>query len=227
MLPAMKALLLVAAVVALLLLGRALDVGTWLGAALEWIRGLGPVAPVVFLALYVIACVFLLPGSVLTLGAGAVFGVSRGIAIVWISATLGASAAFLVGRYLVRAWVARTIAANPKLQALDATVTREGWMIVLLMRLSPVIPFNLLNYAFGATRVSLRDYALASAVGMLPGTMMYVYLGSVAGELAAGSARARTPLEWAFYGLGLAATVAVTVYLTRVARTSLSRRAAT
>ena len=222
----MRVLLLVAAAVALLLLGRAVDVGTWLAAALGWIRGLGPVAPVVFLLLYVVACVFLLPGSVLTLGAGAVFGVSRGIVIVWISATLGATAAFLVGRYLVRGWVARTIAANPRLAALDATVTREGRTIVLLMRLSPVIPFNLLNYAFGATRVSLRDYVLASAVGMLPGTAMYVYLGSVAGELAAGSARARTPLEWAFYGVGLVATVAVTVYLTRVARASLSRRAA-
>jgi uncharacterized membrane protein YdjX (TVP38/TMEM64 family) len=123
--------------------------------------------------------------------------------------------------------VARKISANPKLQALDATVTREGWIIVLLMRLSPVIPFNLLNYALGATRVSLRDYVLASAVGMLPGTAMYVYLGSLAGELAAGSARARTPLDWAFYGLGLVATVAVTVYLTRLARATLSRRAAT
>ena len=222
----MRVLLLVAAAVALLLLGRAVDAGTWLAAALGWIRGLGPVAPVVFLLLYVVACVFLLPGSVLTLGAGAVFGVSRGIVIVWISATLGATAAFLVGRYLVRGWVAAKIAANPKLQALDATVTREGRTIVLLMRLSPVVPFNLLNYVFGATRVSLRDYVLASAIGMLPGTAMYVYLGSVAGELAAGSARARTPLEWAFYGVGLAATVAVTVYLTRVARASLSRRAA-
>ena len=222
----MKALLLVVVVVALLVLGRALDAGAWLAVALAWIRGLGPAAPFVFVLLYVIACVLFLPGSVLTLGAGAVFGVTRGIVTVWIAATLGAAAAFLVGRYLVRAWVARRIAASPKLQALDATVTREGWMIVLLMRLSPVVPFNLLNYAFGATRVSLRDYVLGSAVGMLPGTMVYVYLGSVAGELAAGSARARTPLEWAFYGVGLLATVAVTVYLTRVARASLSRRAA-
>jgi uncharacterized membrane protein YdjX (TVP38/TMEM64 family) len=226
MLPGMRALLLVAAVVVLLLLGRALDAGAWLATALAWIRGLGPVAPLVFALLYVIACVLFLPGSVLTLGAGAAFGVPRGVVIVWIAATLGASAAFLVGRYLVRDWVGRTIAANPKLQALDATVAREGWMIVLLMRLSPVIPFNVLNYAFGATRVSLRDYALGSAIGMLPGTLMYVYLGSVAGELAAGSARARTPLEWGFYGVGLVATVAVTVYLTRVARASLSRRTA-
>ena len=222
----MRLVLLIAAAVALLVLARALDAGAWLAAALAWIRGLGPGAPVVFLLIYVIACVLLLPGSVLTLGAGAVFGVAHAFVLVWISATIGATAAFLVGRYLVRDWVARNIAANPKLQALDATVTREGWKIVALMRLSPVIPFNLLNYAFGATRVSLRDYVLASAVGMLPGTAMYVYLGSVAGELAAGSARARTPVEWAFYGVGFLATVVVTVYLTRVARASLARRSA-
>lgn len=222
----MRLILLIAAAVALLVLARALDAGAWLAAALTWIHGLGPVAPLVFLLIYIVACVLLLPGSVLTLGAGAVFGVASGIVIVWISAILGATAAFLVGRYLVRDWVARKIAANPKLQALDTTVTREGWKIVALMRLSPVIPFNLLNYAFGATRVSLRDYVFASAVGMLPGTAMYTYLGSLAGELAGGSARARTPLEWSFYALGLLATVAVTVYLTRVARASLARRAA-
>jgi len=221
----MRLILLIVAAVALLVLARALDAGAWLAAALTWIHGLGPVAPLVFLLIYIVACVLLLPGSVLTLGAGAVFGVAYGFVIVWISATLGATAAFLVGRYLVRDWVTRKIAANPKLQALDTTVTREGWKIVALMRLSPVIPFNLLNYAFGATRVSLRDYVFASAVGMLPGTAMYTYLGSLAGELAGGSARARTPLEWSFYALGLLATVAVTVYLTRVARASLARRA--
>jgi uncharacterized membrane protein YdjX (TVP38/TMEM64 family) len=222
----MRLILLIAAAVALLVLARALDAGAWLASALTWIHGLGPVAPLVFLLIYIVACVLLLPGSVLTLGAGAVFGVAYGIVIVWISAILGATAAFLVGRYLVRDWVARKIAANPKLQLLDTTVTREGWKIVALMRLSPVIPFNLLNYAFGATRVSLRDYVFASAVGMLPGTAMYTYLGSLAGELAGGSARARTPLEWSFYALGLLATVAVTVYLTRVARAGLARRAA-
>lgn len=221
----MRLILLIVAAVALLVLARALDAGAWLAAALTWIHGLGPVAPLVFLLIYIVACVLLLPGSVLTLGAGAVFGVAYGFVIVWISATLGATAAFLVGRYLVRDWVTRKIGANPKLRALDTTVTREGWKIVALMRLSPVIPFNLLNYAFGATRVSLRDYVFASAVGMLPGTAMYTYLGSLAGELAGGSARARTPLEWSFYALGLLATVAVTVYLTRVARASLARRA--
>jgi uncharacterized membrane protein YdjX (TVP38/TMEM64 family) len=222
----MRIVLIAAVLIALFVVGRALDAQTWLAAALEWIRGVGPWAPLIFLLLYIAACVFLLPGSVLTLGAGAVFGLPRGVLIVWVSATLGATAAFLVGRYLVRDWVTRTIASSPKFQAVDAAVAREGWKIVALMRLSPVIPFNLLNYAFGATRVSLRDYVLASALGMLPGTVMYVYLGSVAGEIAAGSARARTPAEWAFYGAGLLATVAVTVYLARLARATLAKRAA-
>ena len=222
----MRIVLVAAVVIALFVVGRALDAQTWLAAALEWIRGLGPWAPLIFLLLYIAACVLLLPGSVLTLGAGAVFGLPRGVLIAWVSATLGATAAFLVGRYLVRDWVTRTIASSPKFQAVDAAVAREGGKIVALMRLSPVVPFNLLNYAFGATRVSLRDYVLASALGMLPGTVMYVYLGSVAGEIAAGPARARTPAEWAFYGAGLLATVAVTVYLARLARATLAKRAA-
>jgi uncharacterized membrane protein YdjX (TVP38/TMEM64 family) len=222
----MRIVLVAAVVIALFVVGRALDAQTWLVAALEWIRSLGPWAPLIFLLLYIAACVLLLPGSVLTLGAGAVFGVTRGFPIVWVSATLGATVAFLVGRYLVRDWVTRTIASSPKFQAVDAAVAREGGRIVALMRLSPVVPFNLLNYAFGATRVSLRDYVLASALGMLPGTVMYVYLGSVAGEIAAGPARARTAAEWAFYGAGLLATVAVTVYLARLARATLAKRAA-
>jgi uncharacterized membrane protein YdjX (TVP38/TMEM64 family) len=143
-----------------------------------------------------------------------------------IAATLGATAAFLVGRYLARDAVARRIEASPRFRALDEAVAGEGWKIVGLARLSPVFPFNVLNYAFGVTRVPLRDFVLASWVGMLPGTVMYVYIGSVAGELATlGAAdRARTPAEWAFYGVGLAATVAVTVVLTRLARRALARR---
>ncbi len=222
----MRIVLIAAAVIALFVLGRALDAPAWLATALDWIRGTGAWAPVVFVILYITACVLLLPGSVLTLGGGAVFGVAHGLLIVWLGATLGATTAFLVGRYLVRGWVERTIAANPKFRAIDTAVTREGWRIVLLMRLSPVIPFNLLNYAFGATRVALREYVVASALGMLPGTLLYVYLGSVAGEIAAGSARTRTPAEWAFYGMGLLATVAVTVYVARVARVALAKRAA-
>ena len=213
-------------VAALLVLAYLLDARAWLLSALEWIRGLGAWGPVAFCALYVLACVLLLPGSVLSLGAGVVFGLAEGIIVVSISATLGATAAFLVGRYVARGWVERTIAANPRFQAIDAAVAREGWKIVALLRLSPVVPFNLLNYAFGATRVRLRDYVIASWAGMQPGVVLYVYLGSLAGDLASGVAtgRTRTAAEWAFYAVGLLATVAVTVYVARVARAALAKR---
>ncbi|MGH7415193.1 MAG: TVP38/TMEM64 family protein [Candidatus Rokuibacteriota bacterium] len=207
---------------------RYFDTPALLTSALDWIRGLGAWGPAVFIVLYVLATVLFLPGSVLTLGAGVVFGVIKGSVIVSISATLGATAAFLVGRYLARGWVARRIEGNARFKAIDAAVAREGWKIVGLTRLSPVFPFNLLNYAFGVTRVSLRDYLLASWIGMMPGTVMYVYLGSLAGDLAALGAgrRARTPAEWGFYVVGLLATVAVTVYVTRLARAALARRVA-
>ena len=212
---------------AVLILARTFDVTARLGAALEVIRGLGPWGPVLFVALYVAATVLFLPGWILTLGAGAVFGLVKGAITVSIAATLGATAAFLVGRHLARDAVARRLEAYPRFAAIDQAVAREGWKIVGLTRLSPIFPFNLLNYAYGITRVSLRDYVLASWIGMMPGTIMYVYVGSVIGDLAAlGQARTRTTAEWALYGVGLVATVVVTVYVTRLARGALARRVA-
>jgi len=223
-----KVALWVAAALAVVVAGRYLDAPALLRAALDWIRDLGPWGPAIFLLLYIAATVLLLPGSVLTLGAGAVFGLVKGAVLVSIAATLGATAAFLVGRYLAREWVAAKVEQYPRFATIDRAVAREGWKIVGLTRLSPVFPFNLLNYAFGLTRVSLRDYFFASWIGMMPGTVMYVYVGSLAGDLAtlgAGS-RARSPAEWALYGVGLLATVAVTVYITRLARQALARRGA-
>lgn len=191
-----------------------------LARGLDWVANLGLWGPVVFLVLYVLACVCFIPGSVLTLGAGALFGVTKGLIMVSISATLGATAAFLVGRYLARDWVARKIEKNPKFRAIDKAVAEEGWKIVLLTRLSPIFPFNLLNYAFGLTRIRLRDYVLASWIGTLPGTILYVYIGS----LAQAGARHTTPAEWALRGVGLLATLAVTVVLTRVAKNALRKR---
>ncbi|RME03124.1 MAG: TVP38/TMEM64 family protein, partial [Deltaproteobacteria bacterium] len=170
-----------------------------------------------------------IPGSLLTLGAGAVFGVVKGTIYVSIGSTLGAVLAFLVGRHLARGWVAEKIAGNEKFEAIDEAVGREGWKIVLLTRLSPIFPFNLLNYAYGVTRVSLRHYFLASWIGMLPGTLMYVYLGSLAGDLAtlgAGTGT-KTPAQWGLTLVGLAATVAVTIYVTRIARRALAEKVGT
>lgn len=214
------------AIVAALLAARYFDAPALLRSALEGIAHLGPWGPALFVLLYVAATVLFLPGSILTLGAGVVFGLVRGAVIVSISATLGATAAFLVGRYVARDWVAAKIEGNAKFKAIDEAVAREGWKIVGLTRLSPVFPFNLLNYAFGLTRVSLWHYVIASWIGMMPGTVMYVYLGSVAGDLAGAGGRAsRTPAEWALYALGLAATIVVTVFVTRLARQALARRA--
>jgi uncharacterized membrane protein YdjX (TVP38/TMEM64 family) len=193
---------------------------------LSWVAGLGAWGFVIYVVIYILACVFFIPGSILTLGAGVLFGVMKGSIIVSIASTLGATCAFLVGRHIARDWVSKKIQSNPNFQAIDEAVAREGWKIVGLTRLSPIFPFNLLNYAYGLTRVSLRDYFFASWVGMMPATVMYVYIGSLAGEIAkiGGEGRSRTPAEWALYIIGLIATAAVTVYITRIARAALRKK---
>lgn len=206
----------------LLAAARYFHVQDLLRQAVGWIGGLGPWGAVLFIAIYVAATVLFIPGSVLTLGAGAVFGVVWGSVIVSIASTLGATCAFLVGRYLARDAIARKIEGNARFAAIDKAVANEGWRIVGLARLSPVFPFTLLNYAFGLTRVSLRDFVLASWIGMMPGTVMYVYLGSLA-QAAAGE-RTRTPGEWALYSVGLLATIIVTVFVTRIAKQALAKR---
>ncbi len=190
------------------------------------LRAMGGWGMVAFVSVYIVACVFLLPGSLLTLGAGAVFGIPVGFALASVSSTLGATASFLVGRFMARDWVARRASANPRFAAIDAAVGREGWRMVGLLRLSPVFPFNLLNYALGLTRVRLRDYVVASWIGMMPGTLLFVWLGAAAGDVAqlAGGHRDRQPVEWVFLGAGLLATVWVSVRVTRVARVALESR---
>jgi uncharacterized membrane protein YdjX (TVP38/TMEM64 family) len=192
--------------------------------ALTWVDSLGSVGAIAFIIIYILATVAFFPGSILTLGAGVVFGLVLGSFYVFIGATIGATVAFLVGRYLARGWVAEKIQGNSKFQAIDEAVGREGLKIVLLTRLSPIFPFNLLNYAYGVTGVSLKDYLLGSA-GMIPGTIMYVYIGSLAGSLATigTSAPATNPvLPWTIRLSGFIATVAVTLYVTKIARQALA-----
>ncbi len=212
------ALFLIVAVV----VARYFGVQNELKRALTWVGGLGPCGAVLFIALYVVATVLFIPASILTLGAGAVFGVVKGSIYVSIAATLGATCAFLVGRYLARDAIARKIEGNERFAAIDKAVANEGWKTVGLTRLSPVFPFTLLNYAFGLTRVKLGHYVLASWIGMMPGTVMYVYLGSLA--KAASGERARTTGEWVLYGVGLLATVVVTIFVTRLAKRSIEAR---
>lgn len=191
--------------------------------ALQWVDSLGAVGAIAFMIIYIVATVGFLPGSILTLGAGVVFGVIQGSIYVFIGATIGATCAFLVGRYFARGWISKKIAGNEKFAAIDQAVGREGLKIVLLTRLSPIFPFNLLNYGLGVTGVSLKDYVIGS-VGMIPGTVMYVYLGSLAGNIATiGSAEQPTnpTITWAIRIIGFIATVAVTLYVTKVARKAL------
>jgi uncharacterized membrane protein YdjX (TVP38/TMEM64 family) len=214
------------AVASLLVVLYFLDVQELIQVALAWISDLGPWGPVFFIVFYILATVLFLPGLIPTMAAGVLFGVIQGTLLVSISSISGATLAFLTGRYLAREWVAARIRGNQKFEAIDAAVAQEGWKIVGLTRLSPVFPFNLLNYAFGLTQVSLKHYFLASWIGMLPGTVMYVYIGSLAGDLATlGSGeRSRTPAEWALYVVGLMATVILTLYITRIAQRALNRK---
>ncbi len=181
----------------------------------------------VYTFLYVVACVFFIPGSILTLGAGAVYGVFQGTILVSFSSILGATGAFLVGRYFARGFVERKIQNNPKFKAVDEAVAREGWKIVGLTRLSPIFPFNLLNYAYGVTKVRLKDYFFASWIGMLPGTVLYVYIGSLAGDLAslaAGKPQTDAKLQWTVRIIGFIATLAVTLLITKIARKALDQK---
>ncbi len=193
---------------------------------LNWVDNLGFWGPIAFIIIYNLATILFIPGSLLTLGAGVIFGVLWGSIYVSIGSVIGATFAFLIGRYLARDWVAKKLESYEQFKAIDQAVGEEGWKIVGLTRLSPIFPFNLLNYAFGLTNVSLKDYFLASWIGMLPGTILYVYVGSLVGSLAqlGMGERSRTPVEWLLYGIGLIATVIVTIYITKIAQNALNQK---
>jgi uncharacterized membrane protein YdjX (TVP38/TMEM64 family) len=203
-------------------------VGRHLESARAWIESLGGWGLVFLAAVYVPACVLLVPGTPLSLLAGYLYGVVPATIAISIGSTLGASAAFWVGRTLARGWVEAKLADQPRFRALDQAVGAQGFKIVLLTRLSPAIPFNVLNYAFGLTKVRFRDYFLASWIGMLPGTILYVYLGSVAErltDLVSGQRSQSFEEKILFYG-GLGVTIVLTVYLARMAKKALAHSAA-
>ncbi|HCQ23518.1 MAG: hypothetical protein AN481_05240 [Aphanizomenon flos-aquae LD13] len=196
---------------------------TFLQNTLQWINSLGSLGGIVFIGIYIIATLAFLPAAILTLGAGVIFGVIWGSLYVFVGATLGAIAAFLVGRYLARGWVKEKISSYKKFTNIDQAVSKEGLKIVFLIRLSPLFPFNLLNYALGLTNVSLKDYSLAS-FGMIPGTIMYVYLGYLAGDLALIGNKNQPDnmiFHWLIQIIGLISTIAVTVYVTKIAKKAL------
>ena len=187
----------------------------------DWVKGLGAWGPLVFIVGYVFTVVALLPAVVLTLSAGGIFGLI-GTFYVFVGAVLGSILAFLVSRHFARRAIEQRIQGDPRFAAIDRAVGAEGLKIVFLIRLSPVFPFVFVNYALGLTRVRLVDYALAS-FGMLPGTLLYVYTGKILGDVAvvAGGASVAGPWYYALLGVGFAATLGVTVIITRIATRSL------
>jgi uncharacterized membrane protein YdjX (TVP38/TMEM64 family) len=210
-----------AAMAALIVASQFIDLAGWLRESLAWIRGLGPWAPITFIVIYIVSCVLAIPASILTLGGGFLFGFGWGMACVMTGATLGAVASFLVGRYLARDWVSRKIQSNPKFKAIDDAIAREGWRIVLLARLAPIFPYAVLNYGFAITRVSLPHYTLATAIGIVPAMLAFVYFGTLATDLTNLNQGVKSApwLKWAIGGM----TIVVAVFLTRIARRSLNR----
>ncbi|MXX76486.1 MAG: TVP38/TMEM64 family protein [Holophagales bacterium] len=218
---AIRAAAVVLLIAALLLFGG--RVAGYLPEFSAWVDSLGVWGPIVFVLGYTVATVAFIPGSLLTLAGGAIFGLAEGTAFVFVGASLGATAAFLASRYLVRGAIERRVAEEPRFAAIDRAVGREGFKIVLLLRLTPIVPFVLLNYALGLTRVSLGDYVRAF-IGMLPATLLYVYYGKVIGDvavIAAGVGDDRGWGTWVVTGVGLLATIAVIALVTRIARRAL------
>jgi uncharacterized membrane protein YdjX (TVP38/TMEM64 family) len=208
----------IAAVAALAAAVRVLPVERWAEWLIARVHGAGAWGVAAFAAAYVIAPILLIPGSLLTLGAGFLYGRLWGTLLVSPASVLAAAIAFLLGRTVLRKRVELRIASDSRLRAIDAAVGEKGFRVVLLLRLSPAVPFSLLNYALGATRVGFWTYVAASFVGMLPGTFLYVSLGAAATSAAQlrGARAGLLPLV-----IGLAATIAVVVVLTLIARRAL------
>ena len=221
----MKAIILPVMVVALLLLAWLFPVADYLQNVLAWIQANPSISWAVYIGLYILATVLLLPGSILTLGAGFLFGVGFGYLLVAIGSVVGATLAFLIGRFLARDWVDSRLSEMPKFAALDRAVSERGALIVFLTRLSPIFPFNLLNYALGLTAVRPLTYILVSWIGMIPGTLLYVYLGSVASDLTgllSGEVSTGAVGGWLLY-VGLGATLILTIVITRIATQTLNK----
>ena len=185
-----------------------------------WVRSLGFWGPAAFVAAYGLAAVLLFPAVLLTLAGGALWGVGLGTVYVMLGAALGSTMAFFAARHLVRRHVQRYVDRHPQLAAIDRAVETEGLRLVFLLRLSPVVPFILLNYVLGISRVRYRDF-IGGLAGMIPAALMYVYAGKIAGDLASlasGASAPRGPAYYTFIALGLVATIVATVLLTRAAR---------
>src|SRR5437867_4747742 len=222
-----RLVVLIAIVVALFVAMKFLPVREWLTNFNNWVGQMGAVGIFIFIAVYVVATVLLAPGSVLTIGAGFAFGLWKGFLAVSAGATLGASLAFLVARFIAREKIEAITRRNETFRKIDNAIGKQGAKLIFLLRLSPIIPFNLSNYFYGLTAVKFWPYVLASWIGMMPGTCLYVYIGT-AGKAAASAAAGGEAMKhgwqyWTFMSVGLVATIIVTIWVTKIARNALRK----
>jgi len=218
---------LTAIVIGLFLAMRFLPIQQWLRSFNDWVGHMGAAGIFVFILVYAVATVLMAPGSILTIGAGFAFGLWKGFLAVSAGATLGAALAFLVARFIARDKVEAIARRNEKFREIDNAIGKQGAKLIFLLRLSPVIPFNLSNYFYGLTAVKFWPYVLASWIGMIPGTFLYVYIGT-ASKLAVSAAAGGEAVKhgwqyWTLISFGLAATVVVTIWVTKIARDALRR----
>ena len=218
---------LIVIVIALFLAMKFLPVQQWLGSFNDWVGQMGAIGIFIFIGVYAVATVLLAPGAILTIGAGFAFGLSKGFLAVSAGSTLGAALAFLVARFIARGKVEAIAKRNDKFRNIDSAIGKQGAKLIFLLRLSPVIPFNLSNYLYGLTGVKFWPYMLASWIGMMPGTFLYVYIGTASqaaiSAAAGGEAVQHGWQYWTFISIGLAATVIVTIWVTKIARDALKK----
>lgn len=197
----------------------------WITGTLDWIKASGWVGAAWFVVIYTLTCVFFLPGSALTVGAGAVYGFWGGTALVTISSTLGALVNFYTSRYLLRGFLLRKLAHYPKFMALDRAIEREGWQVVLVSRLSPIVPHSLVSYIAGLTHIGAWRYSIASFIGFIPISVAYSYAGALLGAVARTKARITTndPFTWVMYGAGLLISIVVVIMTARMAARALKQ----
>ena len=211
------ALLVIAAVIVLF---RVLPVAVWLRSFQGYVRGLGALGYLVYVVVYAVCVVAFVPASILTLGAGAIFGFVGGTIVVVIGATIGATLSFLLARTVMRKRIEALTASNAKFRALDRAIASEGTKIVFLVRLAIVFPFTYINYAFGLTAIPLGRYVLATFIGILPATAAFVFASSAATSAATTSTSSITKIV---YIAGGAIAIIVSVLIGRIATKAIKR----
>ena len=222
-----RLVLLITIAFALFVAMKLLPIQEWLKNFNDWVRPMGAAGIFIFIAVYAMATVLLAPGAILTIGAGFAFGLWKGFLAVSGGATLGAALAFLVARFIARDKVQAIAQRNEKFRRIDKAIGAQDAKLIFLLRLSPIIPFNLSNYFYGLTAVRFWPYVFASWIGMMPGTFLYVYIGT-ASKAVVSTAAGGEPVKhgweyWTFTGLGLSATIIVTIWVTKIARDALRK----